>query len=119
MTPAGELALNQWALDGEWSVGAEAAVLESAGGAIAYRFEGRDLNLVLGRAGAPVALHRAPRRRAARRRPRARRRRVRRGHAVDEPRMYQLVRQRGPVRQRTFEITFDGPGVRAYVFTFG
>jgi hypothetical protein len=34
-------------------------------------------------------------------------------------RMYQLVRQRGPIRQRTFEITFDGPGVRAYVFTFG
>ena len=33
--------------------------------------------------------------------------------------MYQLVRQRGPIRQRTFEITFDGPGVRAYVFTFG
>ena len=39
--------------------------------------------------------------------------------AVDEPRMYQLVRQRGPVRQRTFEITFLDPGVRAYVFTFG
>ena len=36
-----------------------------------------------------------------------------------EPRMYQLVRQRGPIRQQTFEITFDGPGVRAYVFTFG
>ena len=38
---------------------------------------------------------------------------------VSEPRMYQLVRQRGPVRQRTFEITFLDAGVRAYVFTFG
>ena len=38
---------------------------------------------------------------------------------IDEPRMYQLVRQRGPVRPRTFEVTFDGPGVRGYVFTFG
>jgi hypothetical protein len=33
--------------------------------------------------------------------------------------MYQLVRQRGPVRQRTFELRFDCPGARAYVFTFG
>jgi hypothetical protein len=33
--------------------------------------------------------------------------------------MYQLVRQPGPIRERTFEIAFDGPGARAYVFTFG
>ena len=33
--------------------------------------------------------------------------------------MYQLVRQRGAVGERTFEITFLDPGVRAYVFTFG
>jgi len=38
---------------------------------------------------------------------------------VSEPRMYQLVRQHGTVAQRTFEITFRDPGVRAYVFTFG
>jgi hypothetical protein len=38
---------------------------------------------------------------------------------VAEPRMYQLVRQRPPVRERTVEITFLDPGVRAYVFTFG
>jgi thiol-disulfide isomerase/thioredoxin len=114
------LALNQWALAGEWSVGTEAAVLDAGAGSIAYRFEGRDLNLVLTppASGAPVRftvlldgrppgdLH---------------------GLDVDEsgegtlsePRMYQLVRQRGPIHQRTFEITFDGPGVRAYVFTFG
>ena len=44
---AGELALNEWALAGDWSVGEEAAVLDTAGGSLAYRFEGRDLNLVL------------------------------------------------------------------------
>ena len=33
--------------------------------------------------------------------------------------MYQLVRQRGAIRARTFEMTFHEPGVRAYVFTFG
>jgi hypothetical protein len=38
---------------------------------------------------------------------------------VAEPRMYQLVRQRGRVRSRTFELRFHGPGARAYVFTFG
>ena len=38
---------------------------------------------------------------------------------VDEPRMYQLARQRGGTIERTFEITFLDPGVRAYVFTFG
>jgi Thioredoxin like C-terminal domain len=36
-----------------------------------------------------------------------------------EPRLYQLVRQPGPVVDRTFAITFSAPGVEAYVFTFG
>ena len=39
--------------------------------------------------------------------------------AVDEPRLYQLVREPGAVAARTFAITFLDPGVRAYVFTFG
>ena len=95
--PADELALNQWALAGEWSVGEEAAVLDTAAGSIAYRFEGRDLNLVLAppASGAPVRfavlLDGQPPGDA---------------HGLDvdesgegtlsEPRMYQLVRQRGP-----------------------
>ena len=41
------LALNEWALAGEWTVGEEAAVLDAAGGSIAYRFQARDVNLVL------------------------------------------------------------------------
>jgi thiol-disulfide isomerase/thioredoxin len=116
---ADALALNQWALAGEWAVDEESAVLDEAPGSIAYRFEGRDLNLVLAppHSGAPARFT------------------VRldgqapgddRGIDVDEdgegaivePRMYQLTRQ-GRVRQRTFEITFRDPGVAAYVFTFG
>ena len=117
--PADRLEFNQWALAGDWSVGEEAAVLDAAGGSIAYRFQARDLNLVLtpppgASARFEVLLDgRAP------------------GDAhgvdaagdgtgvVDEPRMYQLVRQPGGATQRTFEITFLDPGVRAYVFTFG
>ena len=36
-----------------------------------------------------------------------------------EGRMYQIVRQHGPVRERTVEITFREPGAEAYAFTFG
>src|SRR4051794_27328839 len=112
-----DLALNEWALSGEWSVGDEAAVLAAADGSIAYRFQARDLNLVLG-SGAPirftVRLDGRPPGDA---------------HGLDidesgegtlsEPRMYQLVRQHGAIAPRTFEITFSDPGARAYVFTFG
>jgi thiol-disulfide isomerase/thioredoxin len=117
---ADELALNEWALAGEWSVGEEAAALDGAVGSIAYRFQARDVNLVLApsAAGAPVRFA------------------VRLDgeppgddHGLDvdgsgegtvsEPRMYQLVRQRHAAGERAFEITFRGPGVRAYVFTFG
>jgi thiol-disulfide isomerase/thioredoxin len=117
---ADRLALNEWALAGQWTVDAESAVLDAAAGSIAYRFEGRDLNLVLAPAGGggavrfAVLLDGEP--------PGA-------DHGLDideagegvvaEPRMYQLVRQRGPVRPRTFEMRFLDPGARAYVFTFG
>ena len=117
---ADRLALNEWALAGNWSVGDEAAVLDAAGGSIAYRFQARDLNLVLAppASGTPVSfavkLDGQPPGDA---------------HGLDvdesgegavaEPRMYQLVRQRGAVAQRDFEIAFLDPGVRAYVFTFG
>ena len=38
---------------------------------------------------------------------------------VVEPRLYQLIREVGPIAERTLEITFAAPGVGAYVFTFG
>ena len=114
------LALNQWTLAGDWTVDDESAVLDAASGSIAYRFEGRDLNLVVAppTSGTPVRftvlLDGQP---------------PGDDHGLDveesgegtlsEPRMHQLVRQRGAIRERTFEITFFDSGVRAYVFTFG
>jgi len=38
---------------------------------------------------------------------------------VEQPRMYQLVRQKGPIKDATFEIDFLDPGVEAFSFTFG
>jgi thiol-disulfide isomerase/thioredoxin len=114
------LELNQWALAGHWTVGPQAAVLNASAGRIAHRFHARGLHLVMapGPAQRPVRfrvlLDGEPPESA---------------HGVDtdergrgsvaEPRLFQLVRQRGGVSERTFEITFLDPGVRAYVFTFG
>jgi thiol-disulfide isomerase/thioredoxin len=115
--PVADLAPNAWTLTGDWAVEEEHAALRTGAGAVAYRFRARDLNLVLG-ADRPVSFTvvvdgEAPGDDA--------------GLDVDaagagvlaEPRMYQLVRTRGPVRDRTFELRFAGPGARAYVFTFG
>ena len=90
-----------------------------AGGSIAFRFHARDAHLVLS-PGARRAdpLPRAPRRRGSRPVPRRRRRRGRQRRLRDG-RLYQLVRQPDPVRERTLEITFLEPGAEAYAFTFG
>ena len=42
------LALNEWALAGEWTMGRQATVLSSPNGRIVYRFHARDLHLVMG-----------------------------------------------------------------------
>ena len=114
------LALNHWALTGAWTVQAQDTVLHQAGGRILYRFHARDLHLVM----APVAPQ-TPVRFQVRidgQPPGA-------AHGTDvddqgngtltQPRLYQLIRQPGPVTERTFEITFLDPGVAAYAFTFG
>jgi thiol-disulfide isomerase/thioredoxin len=114
------LALNHWALSGDWTVQAQRTVLNQAEGRITYRFHARDLHLVMGPAapGTPVRFHV----RIDGQPPGA-------AHGTDvddqgdgtvtEPRLYQLIRQPGPVREHTFEITFLDPGVHAYAFTFG
>ena len=38
---------------------------------------------------------------------------------IKEQRLYQLLRQRGEITDRTFEIEFLDPGVQAFAFTFG
>jgi thiol-disulfide isomerase/thioredoxin len=114
------LTLNQWALSGNWTIESRASVLNRADGRIAFRFHARDVHLVMS--------------------PRARDTSVpfrvlvdgeppgdAHGLDVDEegrgtvaqPRLYQLIRERGSITDRTFEITFLEPGVEAYVFTFG
>jgi thiol-disulfide isomerase/thioredoxin len=115
-----ELRRNHWALSGDWTMEEQATTLNTANGRIAYRFHARDLHLVMGPAvrgtsvrfrvlldgQPPGAAH---------------------GTDVDDQgngtvaqqRLYQLIRQPGPVTDRTFEITFLDPGVQAYAFTFG
>jgi thiol-disulfide isomerase/thioredoxin len=114
------LAADHWALAGEWTVQRENVVLERPDGRLACRFSARDLHAVMA---PPVSA--VPVRFTVRldgRRPGDDH-----GDDVDddgtgtltEPRLHQLVRQRGPVTDRTFEISFSAPGARAYAFTFG
>lgn len=117
---AGKPRLNQWSLAGNWTVGAEQATLNRAGGAITYKFSARDLHLVLG-----------PGKNGGKVRFQVKVDGVAPGPdhgsdinsdgngTVSETRLYQLVRQSGEVRERTFEIRFLDPGVEAFVFTFG
>jgi thiol-disulfide isomerase/thioredoxin len=114
------LRLNHWALSGDWTVNPHAIVGNQANGRIVYRFHARDLHLVMAPAapGSPVRF----RVRIDGEPPGA-------AHGVDvddqgdgtvtDPRLYQLVRQPGPVAERTLEITFLDPGIHAYSFTFG
>jgi cytochrome c biogenesis protein CcdA/thiol-disulfide isomerase/thioredoxin len=114
-----DLKLNQWGLAGRWTVQPQHARLDTQGGRIAYRFHSRDLHLVLGAPGAKpvrfrITLDGAP--------PGA-------DHGLDadaqgngvirDQRLYQLVRQQGQVRDRTFTIEFLDAGAEAFAFTFG
>jgi thiol-disulfide isomerase/thioredoxin len=116
----GRLAVDHWALTGDWTITKRAAISNKPNGRIAYRFHARDLHLVMGPAtgvGAvrfrvlidgkpPGSAH---------------------GTDVDDQgigtigaqRLYQLIRQSTPVADRTFEIEFLDPGAEAYAFTFG
>ena len=114
------LELNQWGFGGNWTDHAQDAILDSMRGRIAYRFHARDLHLVLGPAanGRPVRFRvtldgKAPGP----------------NHGVDtneagegkitDHRLYQLIRQKGTIDDRTFEIEFVDPGAQAFAFTFG
>ena len=118
--PQPELRLNHWALSGDWTMEEQAATLNTSSGRVTCRFHARDLHLVIGPA-APgtslrfrVLLDGQPPGTAH-------------GSDVDghgngtltQPRLYQLIRQPGPITDRTFEITFLDPGAQAYAFTFG
>ena len=114
------LKLNEWALAGKWEDERQIATSLARSSAIVYRFHARDLHLVLGPSNAGKIIRfrvtidgKAP---GA-------------DHGMDtdadgygtvnEDRLYQLIRQHGPVQDRTFRIEFLVPGVQAYSFTFG
>jgi len=116
---AAPLQLNQWSFDGPWMDARQSARSLGPGAKISFRFHARDLHLVLGSAtGKPVRFRitldgKVPG-----------------GDAgvdtkaegtgvVTGQRLYQLVRQKGRVRDRTFTIEFLDPGVEAFSFTFG
>ncbi|HEX3591292.1 MAG TPA: thioredoxin family protein [Pseudonocardiaceae bacterium] len=112
------LRLNQWALSGEWTLREETVALNAPGGQVAYRFHARDLNLVMGAPAhtvrfqvrldgqPPGAAHGADV--------------DDQGHGTaDGQRVYQLIRQPGPITDRTFEITFPDLGMEVSSFTFG
>ena len=112
-------ALNDWGLAGRWTVEAQRAVSVAPGAKIAFRFRARDLHLVLGStSGKPVRFRVSIDGRA----PGA-------DHGMDidtagngqvtGQRLYQLIRQKDPSRERLFTIEFLDPGVEAYAFTFG
>jgi cytochrome c biogenesis protein CcdA/thiol-disulfide isomerase/thioredoxin len=112
--------LNDWGLSGDWTISGQSATLNKTDGAISFRFHARDLHLVLGPSanGKPVRFRvtidgSAPG--------------ESHGDDVDadgegvvtDHRLYQLVRQSGPIKDRTFTIQFLDPDVQAYAFTFG
>jgi cytochrome c biogenesis protein CcdA/thiol-disulfide isomerase/thioredoxin len=120
-TVPGRLELNQWALQGTWSVDEEKAVLSGVAGGIVFRFHARDLHLLLGPGpgGKPIPF------------------RVQLDGAdpgtshgtdidaagngvINDQRLYQLIRQpAGPIERHTLKIEFFDKGVQAYAFTFG
>ena len=113
------LSLNQWGLTGRWVIGPQSARLAAPGGTIRFRFEARDVHLVLGSAdGKPIRFQvtlddRSPGNDHGGEIDAAGNGRVT-GH-----RLYQLIRQRDPKGEHVFEIRFLDPGVEAYAFTFG
>jgi len=113
------LSLNAWLLEGQWIDGRQSARSLAPGAKISFRFHARDLHLVLGSASRKPVRFRV----------------TLDGEApgadagvdiasngtgvVKEQRLYQLVRQKGVVRDGTFTIEFLDPGVEAFSFTFG
>ncbi|MER8634263.1 redoxin domain-containing protein [Mesorhizobium opportunistum] len=115
-----QLHLNEWALSGDWLMGSDGVSVKEADGRITYRFHARDLHLVMGPASPRtsvkfrVLIDGQP--------PGG-------SHGLDvdeqgngtvsEQRLFQLIRQPGPVTDRSFQIIFLEPGAEVFCFTFG
>ncbi len=119
-TAPARLHVNDWGLAGRWNVGAERAVLVAAPGKIIFRFHARDLHLVLGpgKGGKPIRF-RVLLDGAAPLDDRGVDVDGQGNGAVKEYGLYQLIRQKGKIEDRTFQIEFLDPGVQVFAFTFG
>ena len=114
------LDLNEWALAGEWTMANEPTILNQAAGRLVCRFHARDVHLVMGpaRQNSPVRFRVS----IDGQRPGP-------AHGLDvddsgsgtivDQRLYQLIRQQGPIVDRTLEIEFVDAGVEVFAFTFG
>lgn len=110
------LKLNSWALSGDWTMTREFSSSNKANGKVTFRFHARDVHLVMRGSGVRyrVTIDGEP--------PGA-------SHGVDidaeglgtldQPRMYQLIRQSETVADRQVEIEFLDPGAQLFSFTFG
>jgi thiol-disulfide isomerase/thioredoxin len=115
-----QLPVNAWGLSGTWTVAQHAAVANEPGGRVAFQFQARDLNLVMGPASRGAS---SPFRVFLDGQPGDGAYGVDvgpdgRGIAGDQ-RTYQLIRQPGPIVSRRFEIEFGDAGAEVYCFTFG
>jgi cytochrome c biogenesis protein CcdA/thiol-disulfide isomerase/thioredoxin len=113
------LKLNDWALDGSWIDGRQSARSIGVGVKISFRFHARDLHLVLGSASGKPVRFRVTLDGAAPAGDAGVDVKADGAGTVTGQRLYQLIRQKGAVRDRTFTITFLDPGVEAFSFTFG
>jgi hypothetical protein len=114
------LRLNHWGLTGNCTIRSDASAFNGSNGRVAFEFHARDVNLVMGPASKGVtvrfrvlldgesaaAAHGADVDAAG-------------NGTVVQQRMYQLIRQPGPIRDRRFEIEFLDAGAEAFCFTFG
>jgi len=114
------LRLKEWAPTGPWTLADHAAISAGPAARVAFRFQARDVNLVMGPATTAVAVPyrvsldgQAPG--------------DAHGFDVDaqgtgtlaDQRLHQLIRQPGTITDRTVEIEFGAAGAEAYCFTFG
>jgi thiol-disulfide isomerase/thioredoxin len=114
------IGVDHWALEGDWTVGEQAAISNAAGGRVIYRFHARSLHLVMG----PSAPSRPVRFRVL-----IDGKPAGDAHGIDisaegtgtvtAHRMYQLIRQPNLIVDRKVDIEFLDPGVEIFAFTFG
>src|SRR5207245_1955924 len=113
------LMLNQWALSGDWTIESGTSVLNASDGRITFRLHARPAHRCRGPPAPDTAV---PCRMLLDGEPPGDAHGLdvdEQGHGtVSQQRLYQLVRERGSIADRTLELTFLAAGVEAYVFTF-